>query len=104
MITAKAIKHLDVYEKEQYWLRISNGEHNVMVNVGKKTYDNVKELENVQELQIPTTDSPENYANYVDDFVKPNFAEIKKDEKGALLEIQDDTRGRGDRRNPKSKS
>lgn len=69
MNSAEAIKHLDVYGKEQYWLKISKGEHSVMVNVGKKTYDNVKELDKVQSLPLP-------FEEYYDNFLKPKIDEI----------------------------
>lgn len=70
MNSAEAIKHLDVYGKEQYWLKISKGEHSVMVNVGKKTYDNVKELDKVQSLPL---DGPlqGNYPITVEEFNNP---------------------------------
>lgn len=50
MTTVTAITHKDVKGKELLYLKIQNGEHNVLVNVGKKTYDSVKALDAVQEL------------------------------------------------------
>lgn len=45
MITVKAIKHSDVRGKELYYLKASNGNSDVLVNVGKTTYEAVLELE-----------------------------------------------------------
>ena len=48
MVKAEAIKTTDVRGKELYYIKCSNGEHNYFINVGKKTHDEVKQLENVQ--------------------------------------------------------
>lgn len=50
----EAIEHKDVSGKSLYYLRITNGEHKVIVNIGVGTYNKVKELEKVQTL--PLTD------------------------------------------------
>lgn len=54
MKTIEAIKHKDVKGKELLYLKIKNGEHEVLVNVGTKTYEAVKALDNVQELPLKT--------------------------------------------------
>lgn len=50
MIKAEAIKTQDVRGKELFYIKCSNGEHNYFINVGKKTHDEVKNLENVQNI------------------------------------------------------
>ena len=50
MIKAEAIKTQDVRGKELFYIKCSNGEHNYFINVGKKTHDEVKHLENVQHI------------------------------------------------------
>ena len=50
MIKAEAIKTQDVRGKELFYIKCSNGEHNYFINVGKKTHDEVKGLENVQNI------------------------------------------------------
>ena len=50
MIKADAIKTQDVRGKELYYIKCSNGEHSYFINVGKKTHDEVKKLENVQNI------------------------------------------------------
>lgn len=50
MIKAEAIKTQDVRGKELFYIKCSNGEHNYFINVGKKTHDEVKALENVQNI------------------------------------------------------
>lgn len=50
MIKAEAIKTQDVRGKELFYIKCSNGKHNYFINVGKKTHDEVKALENVQDI------------------------------------------------------
>ena len=52
MIKAEAIKTQDVRGKELFYIKCSNGEHNYFINVGKKTHDEVKALENVQDRPV----------------------------------------------------
>lgn len=49
---AEAIKHTDVHGKELYYIKCSNhnGEH--FINVGKKTYDSINNLNKQQELPL----------------------------------------------------
>lgn len=48
----EAIQHADVKGKILNYIKITNGEHNVLINVGEKTYKSVKELAKVQELPL----------------------------------------------------
>ena len=50
MVKAETIKTTDVRGKELYYIKCSNGEHNYFINVGKRTHDEVKQLENVQNI------------------------------------------------------
>lgn len=52
MAQTTAIKHADVNGKELFYLRISNGSEQVMVNVGKSTYDKVLALDQQGELPL----------------------------------------------------
>lgn len=44
-LTATAFEHANVMGKKLQYLRITNGEKEVIINVGNKTYEGVKELE-----------------------------------------------------------
>lgn len=44
-VTATAFTHKDVKGKELMYLKISNGQQDILVNVGKKTYDGVLGLQ-----------------------------------------------------------
>lgn len=52
MAQTTAITHKDVKGKELYYLKVSNGSNEVLVNVGKSTYDKVRELDKQQELPL----------------------------------------------------
>ena len=45
----EAIKWTDVRGKEMFYLKIKKNEKEVLINIGEKTYNNVKELENEPE-------------------------------------------------------
>lgn len=51
-MTVQAIQHADVKGKIQHYIKISNGENNVLINVGQKTYDSVKAIEKVVQLPL----------------------------------------------------
>lgn len=50
----KAIKHLNVYEKEQYYIQLNtdNGNQRYTINVGEKTYSKIKEMLNEEQNPI----------------------------------------------------
>ena len=59
-LKVKAIKHLNVYEKEQFYLQFDtlDGDKRYTINVGQKTYEAIKdmekpEVENVEDKPKP---------------------------------------------------
>lgn len=54
MTTATAIKHADVLGKELFYVKLQNGEHTHIINVGEGTYKKVKDLES----KSPTGELP----------------------------------------------
>lgn len=43
-LEVKAVKHLDIKDKEQNYIVIGEAENKVIINVGEKTYNSVKNL------------------------------------------------------------
>lgn len=56
MNSAIAIKHQDVYGKDQFYIKVCKGEKFVMVNIGQTTYNKIIELDN-QEPELPFNDA-----------------------------------------------
>lgn len=54
MKQVNAIAHTDVRGKIQYYLKITKGAHEVLINIGEKTYKNVQALDAVEELALQT--------------------------------------------------
>ena len=46
MVTVKTAKMQDIYEKNQFYVIIENGEKRKVINVGEKTYNEVTEVIN----------------------------------------------------------
>lgn len=46
MVKATAKMHVDVRGKTQYYVLFDNGKEQYLINVGEKTYNTVKELDN----------------------------------------------------------
>lgn len=59
----EAIKHQDVKGKEQNYIRITKGTYVVLINVGEKTYNSVKELDNVLEMTLEESIKEEQHFN-----------------------------------------
>lgn len=55
---AEALQHEDVKGRKLLYIKVSNGEHNVFINVGEKTFNSVKELEKVQKLPFDPDEQP----------------------------------------------
>lgn len=49
MVTVTAITHTDVRGKELKYLKCTNGKTELLVNVGDKTYESVKNMETAKE-------------------------------------------------------
>lgn len=49
---AKTIK--DITGKDLYYIILNNGQKDVIINVGQKNYEKVKDLTKQQELPLPT--------------------------------------------------
>lgn len=54
--TIEALQHTDVRGKILKYIRLKNGEHEVLINVGDKTYQSVKELEKAQQIPLHDED------------------------------------------------
>lgn len=72
MIKAEAIKTQDVRGKELFYIKCSNGEHNYFINVGKKTHDEVKKLEHVQNIGGLQDGEQQNHTSEVAEPVQNN--------------------------------
>lgn len=53
MTTVQAIQHADVKGKILNYIRIKNGQYEVLINVGEKTYNAVKQIEKVIDIPDP---------------------------------------------------
>lgn len=54
----KALRHFDVKGREQFYLQITSNTKELMMNVGRKTYETITEME--QEEKQPELPLPEN--------------------------------------------
>lgn len=52
MVTVKTAKIQDIYEKNQYYVIIENGEKRKVINVGEKTYNEVTEVINDKKKEV----------------------------------------------------
>lgn len=52
MKTVEAIQHKDVKGKTLHYILIKNQDKSVLINVGEKTYNSVKQLDTIQPQQI----------------------------------------------------
>ena len=56
--TVNAVMHTDVRGKTQYYLKVTaNGKPDYIINVGEKTYQTVKDMENDGASQTPVDDN-----------------------------------------------
>lgn len=56
-VTAKALEHKDVRGKVLWYVIVSNGAEEYVINVGEKTYKAVHELENGKAEQLKIDDN-----------------------------------------------
>lgn len=52
MTTVKTAKMQDIYEKNQYYVIIENGDKRKVINVGEKTYNEVTEVLNDKKKEV----------------------------------------------------
>lgn len=76
-MNVQAIEHKDIKGRKLLYLKITQGEHEVYVNIGEKTYNSVKELEKVQILPF----EPDEEVN------KSAFTKLPTDEKQEIKKI-----------------
>ena len=51
-IEVKAVKMLDIYDKEQLYIVIGEGEKKVIINVGEKNFEKVKKITEDEQQSI----------------------------------------------------
>lgn len=54
-VTAEAIAHKDVRGNELYYLKLTDGNTELLINVGKKNHDIVNNMNKQPELPLPET-------------------------------------------------
>lgn len=59
-MTIEVLKHKDVRGKELYYMNIKSGSKEYFMNVGKQTYDTVREMIETEETEQPTLFNNEN--------------------------------------------
>ena len=50
--TVKTVKMQDIYEKNQFYVIIENGERRKVINVGEKTFNEVNEVINDKKKEV----------------------------------------------------